>query len=211
MAWQFDTASRRFRSTESGKYLSRQQAVALRDRFTDLAKERAAALATDLKAGTLDAAGWERSMRALAKSVHVDMALLGRGGRPQMMPADWGRVGAALKSQYRYLGAFADQAGELTEAQVAARAGMYVAAATNTYERASAAAAGVPDLPAYPGDDCEGMANCRCFWEIVETEDGWECTWHVVGDEGTCEPCAEHGREWAPLVVERAVEERVAA
>jgi len=170
--------------------------LALRDRFTDRAKERAAELADE-------PAFFYQEMSELVKSVHIGMAMLGKGGRAQMTPRDWGHVGQELRRQYQYLTKFALEAPDLSPAQVAARAGLYMEAATASYERANAAAAGAPDLPAYPGDgaSCEGGTNCRCSWEIVETARGLECTWVANDDPATCDLCEQHAKDWNPLVV----------
>lgn len=165
--------------------------VALRDLFTDRLKERAAGLA-----GTGD---FFPAMQELIKSVHIDMAMLGKGGRSQMTPRDWGHVGQELRRQYQYLTKFALEVPDLSPAQVAARAGLYMEAAKSSYERANAAAAGIPDLPAYPGDGKTACGtNCRCSWEF----EGNEATW-VLGaeDPATCDDCIANAARWAPLVV----------
>ncbi len=205
MAWQWNTESRRYHDTATGRFLSPQQQLGLRDTFTDALKGRSASLAERLSAGTMTPGEWEHGMRTLVKQAHIDLAVLGRGGRSQMTPTDWGRVGREIRDQYGYLGRFADATPELSEAQSAARSGMYVEAATQSYERANAAAQGVPELPAYPGDgeSCLGGVMCRCAWDIQETEDGWECTWVANDDPATCELCIEHAAEWSPLVVAR--------
>jgi hypothetical protein len=195
--WQYDERTRRYRGPD-GRFLSPQQMVKLRDTFTDSMKARAASLAQARTEGTLPQNAWEREMRGLIKHVYVDLAALGRGGRRQMAPADWGRVGALVRQQYAFLGRFADDTANLSEAQIRARGGLYVESATQAYERGRAAAFSVT-LPAYPGDD---HLICRCWWDLQETEQGIEATWRAAADAATCPTCAERARMWNPLLVQ---------
>lgn len=207
--WTYDRSSRRYREESSGRYIGAKQMTALRDTFTDRLRERASGLASDLASGATTQSQWERGMRQLVKSANIDLAALGKGGRAQMTPADWGRVGQTVRTQYQYLGRFADWTPALSEAQVAARGALYVESATASYERARAAAFHVT-LPAYPGDGRTAcVANCRCAWEIEETEMGLECTWAAAEDAATCPDCALNASLWAPLVF--AVPEAAAA
>ncbi len=204
MAWQWNTESRRYHDTATGRFLSPQQQLGLRDTFTDALKGRSASLAERLSAGTMTPGEWEHGMRTLVKQAHIDLAVLGRGGRSQMTPADWGRVGREIRDQYGYLGRFADATPELSEAQIAARSGLYVESATASYERANAAAAGLPPLDQYPSDGQTICGtNCRCSLEITETQDGWDVVWHANDDPAVCEDCAALAAEWSPLVVAR--------
>jgi hypothetical protein len=78
---------------------------------------------------------------------------------------------------------------------------MYPRSAREARERANARAWGVPKLPAYPGDgQSECLVNCRCFWSIKETRDGWEATWALTPAEH-CATCVENSQKWNPLVV----------
>jgi hypothetical protein len=200
VAWQYDAASRRYRGAD-GRYLGQKAMVGLRDAFTDNLKGRAADLATRRAEGDLSQNDWERQMRALVKAAHIDLHCLGRGGRRQMAPADWGRVGASIKAQYAYLGRFADDTANLSEAQMRARAGLYVEAATTAYEKGRAAAWDV-SLPAYPGEGSECLTNCRCAWDLRETEQGVEATWQLSAAE-SCPTCISRGAQWNPLIVYR--------
>ncbi len=202
--WQYEQSTRRYREAETGRFLGRDAMIGLRDQFVDKMKERAAGLASELKAGTRTAAEWEAAMRRGIVQTHVDLAVLGRGGRAMMTPSDWGRVGREIRDQFAYLGKFADATPDLSEAQIAARSGLYVESATASYERANAAAAGLPALDQYPSDGQTICGtNCRCSLEIIETEDGWDVTWHANDDPAVCEDCAALAAEWSPLVVAR--------
>lgn len=66
-----------------------------------------AALTGRLRAGTIDLPTWQTGMAAEIKTLHVAMATAAKGGKAQMSPADWGRVGQRIREQYRYLDGFA--------------------------------------------------------------------------------------------------------
>jgi hypothetical protein len=200
VAWSFDAASKRYRNSETGRFLSNAQMVGLRDRFTDSLKDRATDLATRRAEGDLSQNDWEREMRSLIKSAYVDLAALGRGGRRSMAPADWGRVGQLIRGQYGYLGSFADDTANLSEAQIRARAGLYVESATQAYERGRAAAFDVT-LPTYPGEQRCGP-NCRCAWHLEEAEGEIRATW-TLGSAEHCEDCSGNAAQWNPLIIQR--------
>lgn len=67
-----------------------------------------AALTGRLRAGTLTVPEWQAQMAGEVKTLHVAMATAAKGGKAQMSPADYGRVGAEVKRQYQYLARFAE-------------------------------------------------------------------------------------------------------
>lgn len=79
-------------------------------------------------AGGIDLAEWQKRVAHDLKLAHIIAASLGRGGREKMTFSDWGRVGQRLRSEYRYLTNFANEIalGNLSAAQIAARAELYV-------------------------------------------------------------------------------------
>jgi len=70
---------------------------------------------------------WQRRMGRETKQMFVTEYITGRGGLAQMTQADWGRIGAAVKGQYKYIDRFAMQVyrGEMSIAQFEARAERY--------------------------------------------------------------------------------------
>ena len=208
--WVWETRSRRYRDTATGRFIGARDMVALRDRFIDAQCARMRDLAAAHARGDLDVLAWQDAMRQEIKTTLIDEYVLGRGGRGSMTPSDWGRLGAMARRQYTYLQGFAndlaagryvDAEGLVREDAIAQRAILYMHAGRASYERAHARAYGVPALPAYPGEDCLGLTNCRCTWDIVPIADGWECTWVAMGDATTCEVCGDHAAEWSPLHV----------
>ena len=210
--WAYDTRSNRYRVTaegaqqlgrKAGTYISDRQIVAARDTWIDVAKQRTDSLASQYSRGQISIEQWREGMRQEIRINHINEYMLGHGGRNSMTPADWGRVGQRVQVQYRYLDGFVNDivAGNLTDAQIAARARMYVEASSAAFEQGNVLARGAPALPAYPGDgSTQCLSNCKCHWRIQETPREWRCTW-VISPVENCDDCLERARTWAPLVI----------
>lgn len=118
--------------------------------------------------GNLPVDLWQQSVSRELKRAHLQAAMLGRGGRDQMTPRDWGRVGRKLRDEYRYLRDFAQAIaeGRLSEAQIKARLQLYANGIRSSYykgvEDAMRAAGAVEEErmlnPAEHCDDCVGYA-----------------------------------------------------
>lgn len=94
-------------------------------------------LSRQLKAGEISLAQWQIGMMQNIKILHVNAAVLARGGWAQMSQGDWGMVGARVRVQYNYLRNFARQIANGTQAldgRLLVRTGMYEDAARGTYE-----------------------------------------------------------------------------
>jgi hypothetical protein len=201
--WAYDPRVRRYRDTRTGRWLSEQRVVGQRDGFAAVRALRARALTDSLVAGDVRLPAWVSAMRADLKATYAAQYLLGIGGRSRMTPSDWGRLGAMLKAQYRYLDRFAGEValGWLTPAMAAARAALYARSAVQAHAAGQARAWRVT-LPARPGDGSTPcLANCRCYWWLVEQDDDTvAATWVRTSAEG-CRPCAGRAGLWAPLVI----------
>lgn len=142
MAWRFDPTSRRYRDSETGRFLSRARAQELLDQSRTTGQDEVTRLAGLLAGGQIDPADWRLRMRGEIKAEAIRQYLLGRGGRAQMTHSDWGRVGGIISDQYRYLdrneSSFYAQvlAGELNEGTIAHRSRMYINSTREAYERA---------------------------------------------------------------------------
>lgn len=186
-----------------GTYLSERRMTAVRDEWISVSKQRVNAMADQLASGRMTVQEWTYAMRREVRVNFINEYMLGHGGRSTMTQADWGRIGNKVRDQYAFLDSFAQQVarGELSQAQIAARARMYVEASSQAYEHGRASGMGAPDLPAYPGDgSTQCLANCKCTWRIRETDTAWECTW-TLGPAEHCDDCVERSRRWAPLTL----------
>jgi len=207
--WFWD--GKRYHDTSTGRYVGPKDLIRLRDEYIDLQQYRVSNIAEAYADGGMSRDEFIASMRESIRSTYVNEYSLGRGGTAQVTREEWLQVGRDCKAQYRYLNRFADQveaaraSGKPMSAEyIANRAKMYIDSGTKPYEMARAKAAGVPSLPAYPGDGktvC--TVNCRCHWEIKDTETGWDCTW-VLGQAEHCTDCLTNASKWAPLHIEGA-------
>jgi hypothetical protein len=124
-----------------------------------------------------------------------------------MTPADWGAVGRLVRDQYAFAHRFAADiaAGQLSEAQIGARSGLYIDSSTQAFERGRSASYGLPALPEYPADGSQACrSNCKCRWDIRETEDSWECRWLLNRAAEHCDSCVANADRWNPLVLAKA-------
>lgn len=201
----WDKASSKYRDTRTGRYLSQQQVVGLRDAFTDALNDRAAELARRVAAGEQTAAQWLKQARADVKTAYLDQYMLGRGGRNAMSKADFGRVGQMVRTQYDYLAKFAAALDGLSEAQIRARLQLYMEGSTAAFERGYAQGAlGMPQLEKYPGSgQTPCLSNCRCSLLTETTDGGWDVTWVLGAVDKHCKGCLEMAGKWNPLQVKR--------
>lgn len=199
--WIWSVAARRYRNPLTGRFIGQTEMLALRDTYTAAQQTNAAGLAQRLIQGDISLGDWQRLMRADVKDSFISQYVLGHGGRGSMTQADWGRLGAMIKEQYRYLDGFAAAIGDgqLTEAQIAARAQMYHGSSTQAFERGSVLSMGAPDLPAYPGDgSTQCLSNCRCHWDVRKTVEGWDAYWILDSGAENCPDCLERAATWTP-------------
>ena len=89
---------------------------------------------------------------ARVSNIFSSQYLLAKGGRNAMFQADLDAIGEMLRTQYTFLQNFAEdvRAGELSQAQIAARSELYLDSSTQSHERGKAGRHGLV-LPQYPG------------------------------------------------------------
>lgn len=99
----------RFYDRRTGRFVSRDTIRLALDDVIDLAGVEARDLSELLRAGKIDLAEWQRGMREIVKTTMLDAEALAHGGRGQLTQSDYGRVGAAVREQYRYLDGFTEE------------------------------------------------------------------------------------------------------
>ena len=104
--WQWDDRSKRYRNTESGRFISQRTAVKLRDAYTAGKVADADRLSRKLVNREINLQEWTLEMRRQIKDAYVNQYMLARGGKNNMTQADWGRVGGLIHGQYHYLEGF---------------------------------------------------------------------------------------------------------
>jgi hypothetical protein len=91
--------------------------------------------------GSITLGQWQQSVAGVLSDVHLSQAMFAAGGRANMNPTKWGRVGGTLADEYRHLANFAQQItdGDVSQAQALARIKQYGRASQQSYWREYAA------------------------------------------------------------------------
>lgn len=210
--WSWDTTSRRYRNTASGRYLSHRDVVKLRDRFTDARRQGT----LDLFARYLppnaatDPLGWNVGVRYLREKgwQEVERSMIaqytfGRGGKNAMTGDDRVTLQRMLRNQKTYWDGFLTEAleGRMSRDAAANRATLYDDASTTFYETGRESAFSIT-LPAIPGDGgTECKVKCRCSWRIVRRKNWTDATWKTVPGD-ICSGCLSRASQWAPYRID---------
>lgn len=192
----------RYRDRDTGRWVGEPQMQAASRASIRYSQDKAYDAGLALGEGDVTLGAWQRGMRNQIKDEYVRQYLLGRGGRDQMTPRDWGLIGAMVKEQYHYLDRMTLEAmdGMVSARQLAARSQMYVNSAREALERAKAETRGIPELPAYPGDGSTiCLTNCMCSWVYRRRGGQWRAYWTLSPVE-SCDTCIERGGTWNPYV-----------
>ncbi len=143
---------------------------------------------------------WEAQMRAAITRGHLAAWLAGTGERLGVKPgsallsekrlsrAERAEIKALVEAQLAYLRGFAAARGEMSEAQIAARAKLYAQAVKGTYDQARWGDWVIPDY-LYPGrQQCQ--VNCLCRISVRDNGDGTGVlTREMGGTEYHCGEC----------------------
>ena len=172
--WSFDPATAEHVSRETGKRIPIGDMRPVFDDHVRAVRSRVQMNAASLVDGRINAAEFERRMRADVKALHIQGRLLGVGGRDQMTQSEWGKVGYKLRGEYRYLGGFVRdiEAGRLSDAGIIDRAGKYAgSSAVDQFEEARRGAqkkAGYTEKRRIAANDAGTCSTCR-----EEAARGW--------------------------------------
>ena len=203
--WVWREASKIYRNTRARISIAALRQVRLRDTFTDFAIPNIDPINSGLFSGRLTVQQWRNMMGDAVRDVNLAQYMFGRGGINAMTQDDVLGVTALINEQKRFLNRFADEIrrGMLTEKQIRARAEMYMESSSQSFERGRGMAFGIM-LPQYPGDGNQiCRANCRCHWDLRETEGGINAFWRLDVRAAHCQTCLRNSRDWNPLFVER--------
>lgn len=123
----WDSVAQRYKWADNGRYLSREAMLSLTAKAIEGSKRELKALASQLIENKITLEGWQKATAQQLKILHLQQALLGRGGVDAMKSADYLAIGRNLKSEYEYLRNFAKDInnGNLTQGQFLARLDMY--------------------------------------------------------------------------------------
>lgn len=133
----YDTKLARYRDLRTGRFLAHSTIRQAVDQVAKVGGDRMAAITGRLRSGVIDLPTWQVQMAGEIKTLHVTQATAAKGGKAQMSPADYGRVGAEVKKQYQYLARFAEDvaSGKQTlDGRAENRARLYGEAGRGTFE-----------------------------------------------------------------------------
>lgn len=146
--YQWESVTRRYRSKETGRFLSPEVVKVLTLKRIELATTDLQTLGQLLLDGKISLKVWQQQTAESLKILHAQQYLLGVGGQSSIQKEDYLELGRELKNQYQYLRNFATDCtqGTMSVLQFKARLGMYALAAKVSYfagERAAARRAGM--------------------------------------------------------------------
>jgi hypothetical protein len=221
MPYQYVNSLNRYRDSKSGRFVPDDTVRGYVDRIAQSGQASSDVYAQLVSEGTISPREFGKRMRTDVKTAHLQQYILGRGGRDNMEPSDWGRVGRVLRDEYGLLDGFvADiESGALSQAQIAARASLYFDSARQSFENGNGAAYGFDPrlLPSVPGDDhqtCHG--GCRCHWRYEKVFDlkgkliAVNAFWEVDFTAEHCAPtattrgCIQNAQDYNPFVIKVA-------
>lgn len=176
----FDVRTGRYRDLTTGKLVSTQFVQDVVEGRIEAGRERLANFAEAVMTGRTQAtiSDWQEAMAMELKAMHAQATIIGAGGRENVTQSDWGRLGNRLRREYGYLNRFAKQItnGDLSEAQIRNRMGMYGEAIWSSFWKANRAQHDrsgfteerrVLDDGAIHCDDCPRFA--RRGWVPIDT------------------------------------------
>lgn len=133
-SWSYDPISGRYRA-ENGRFMSKRAVEALVTSRIDRLGVQLRKFTRMLSDGNITLDQWQQSVRQALKAGHVQAAIIGNGGRANMTAADWGKVGARLSQEYKFLEGFARDllAQKVSTPMALARVGMYAEAVRGSY------------------------------------------------------------------------------
>lgn len=133
--YQFDPQSHRYRDVESGRFVKYAQVLEVVTSEVNRLEVRLKGHARLLASGKIDIAEFQIRMAQSLKESHLRNAAFGAGGVQQLTPSHYGKVGAQLKKQYKYLHGFGQDLaeGKLTKEGAIKRAGSYAKSARTSF------------------------------------------------------------------------------
>jgi hypothetical protein len=124
----WDPTVARYRDLSNGQFVSESDLQDLVDNYADdYLGPQIEQLTDQMIGGDISLSDWQVSMAESLKQAYVTVAAIGRGGRSAMDYSDFGRIGARLRSEYKYLDGFAQEikSGTLSPSYIRARAQLY--------------------------------------------------------------------------------------
>lgn len=151
--------------------------------------------------GEINLSVFHMLMQQTVKEQHLDVALLGKGGR-KLTIRDKRDLEVYIGEAFEFVDGFITDitAGEVSDEGIVRRAGRY-SYLWDRYARFTIPAELFDLLPAHPGEDCLGGAACGCYigWEKVDDE--IHVYWYIDPSKEHCAFCLLFFSEWQPLII----------
>lgn len=122
----------RYRDPVTGRFITRNEVRGWVDKLVQQSQRRLAIAADDMRQGRTTVGQWQKIMRDEIKNTQLAAEALVRGGWNQMTARDFGRVGARVREQFKYLDKFTrevESKKQATDGRLVQRARSYAAAA----------------------------------------------------------------------------------
>ena len=155
-----------------------------------------------------DSPTWRRDMEQVIARAHAAAWLAGTAerlgvkldspllSRARLSRAERADIKALVEKQLDYLGGFAKDRAEMSEAAIAARMQLYAGATRETFYAARWGDWGVPD-ELWPGNASPCLSNCRCSISIADNGDGTGTLTRKLGaSERSCSVCPDLAGEY---------------
>jgi len=91
----------------NGRFVARKTVLTARDTIVDDSRRQLRAISEAYVNGKITLLDWQIQMKDTIKAAHTLSAGIAMGGKVNMTPSDWGRVGQMLRVQYEALNRFA--------------------------------------------------------------------------------------------------------
>ena len=203
--WRWNERSKIYRNPKTKQSVVELRQVRLRDTFTDIREVNLKPTFDRLFDGRITLQQWRNIMGDTIEEQYLAEYMFGRGGINAMTDDDLLEITRLVNEQKRFLNGFTEdiRRGMLTEPQIRARGELYIESSSQAFETGKASSYGIR-LPQYPGDGNQiCRANCRCHWDLRETEGGINAFWRLDVRAAHCDTCLRNSRDWNPLFVER--------
>lgn len=168
----------RYQNTVNGRFVSADVVRDELDSYLASSNDPIQALSTQLREGQVNIADWQTSMKREIKNAHLNSIAESVGGYENMTQEHYGRAGAYIKEQYKFLREFATQIENGTQkldGSLTRRMDLYIKAGRESYYKSIQAqlTGDVTHIGSIlnPADHC---ADCV----------GLDGKWFVIGDGG---------------------------
>jgi hypothetical protein len=164
-------------------------------RIADIAEQN------DGEVDTASITKWQNTLTKAIAQYHTAAAIAGNGGNPLSQGLK-GQLSEIVSAQLNYLNGFAEAIaeGNLSAAQIRARADMYAPAIRQPFF--AGVTGGLP-LPAMPAEGTICHTNCKCSWDIVTIDEeagDYDAYWRR-GAGDSCSTCIARARRWSPILI----------